>query len=93
MMPSFFKKSRYKTFDYAPRYYDESKEKMKERYERIAAEIEGKSSTFSEENFRSNLRENWRRNKKTSSPQAQSMIRMVLIAIILIVISYYYLMA
>lgn len=89
MLPSFFKKTRYKTFDYLPRYYDEVKEKMQERYERIQAELDGSSDNYSQDRFRNNLRESWQRRKKTASPQAQSIIRMIAIAFILILLSYY----
>lgn len=89
MISSFFKKTRYKTFEYTPRYYDEAKEKMKDRYDRIQAELDGKDAAFSKDRFRNNLRESWQNNKKTSSPQAKSIVRMLVIAVILILLSYF----
>ena len=38
-IPSFFKTRKPKTFEYSPRYYDEKREKMDDRYKRIASEL------------------------------------------------------
>lgn len=38
-IPSFFKTRKPKPFEYTPRYYDEKKEKMDDRYKRIASEL------------------------------------------------------
>ncbi|CAG0991708.1 hypothetical protein FLAV_02342 [Flavobacteriales bacterium] len=38
-IPSFFKTRKPKAFEYIPRYYNENKEKMDERYKRISSEL------------------------------------------------------
>lgn len=94
-LPSMFgiKTRRPNQFYFEPRYYNEKKEKMKKRYERIGKEIEneGKNRTDSEE-FRSTLRENWgagyARNKMGSTIN-----RRVIIYIAALVALAYYILA
>ena len=55
-----FKSKRPNQFYFEPRYYDERKEKMKKRYERIGKELEVEDKTRTNlEDFRSTLRDNW----------------------------------
>lgn len=59
-IPSFFKSKKPDQFHFEPRYYNARKEKMQERYDRIAKELgDNKSTPTDREAFRSNLRENW----------------------------------
>lgn len=64
-IPSFFKSKKPDQFYFEPRYYDARKEKMKERYDRIAKEVSSeKSDKTDTEVFRSNLRESWAANRR-----------------------------
>ena len=89
LLPSFFKRQKYKSFEYSPRYYDESKERLQERYNRIQSELDGRRNPELSGSFRENLRESWERNKKSPSPHAPSMVRMVVIALILALLFFY----
>lgn len=76
-----------KQFSFVPRYYSEDKEIMQERYRRIEAELKGKS-TF--ETFGSgSLKEKWKRNKRTSSFEKKSNVRLVFITCLLLAICYW----
>jgi len=78
---------RNKQFNFTPRYYDEDKAEMQERYKRIQAELEGKPSFQS--SGRGNLKERWMRNKKTSNFEKKSNVRLVFIACLLAAICYW----
>lgn len=61
-LPSMFgiKTRRPNQFDFEPRYYNERKEKMKKRYDRIGKEVENEGTARTNpEEFRSTLKENW----------------------------------
>jgi len=76
-----------KQFSFVPRYYNEDKEIMQERYQRIEAELSGKS-TF--ETFGSgSLKEKWRQNKRTTNFQKKSNLRLVFISCLLLAICYW----
>ena len=62
-----FRSKKPNQFYFEPRYYDERKEKMKKRYERIAKEVNStpkKSNPSSD--FKSELKENWQNNYSRS---------------------------
>jgi len=81
------KTAKIKQFSFTPRYYDEDKERLKDRYAQIEAELKGKSG------FRSsasgNLRDRWQRNKKTSNFEKKSNVRLVFIITILVALCYW----
>lgn len=86
-LPSMFgiKTRRPNQFYFEPRYYDERKEKMKKRYERIGKEVENEGSVrTNEEEFRSTLKENWgagyARNKMSSTINRRVVIYIVALA-------------
>jgi hypothetical protein len=88
-IPSFFKSKKPDQFYFEPRYYNARKEKMQERYERIAREVSNdKSEQTNREVFRSNLRENWgaSRAQKTGFNY-----RVLFYIVILTGLAYYYL--
>lgn len=93
-LPSMFgiKTRRPSQFYFEPRYYDEKKEKMKKRYDRISKEVENTdNSRTNPEEFRSTLKENWgagyARNKMGSTIN-----RRVLIYIVALVALAYYIL-
>jgi hypothetical protein len=76
-----------KQFNYTPRHFNESEEEMKDRYVRIQAELDGKS-TFGHAGGVS-LKDKWRRNKKTSNFEKKSNIRLAFIIVLLLALCYF----
>ena len=76
-----------KQFNYSPRHFDEDKEEMQDRYARIQAELDGKP-TFGHTSGVS-LKDKWRRNKKTSSFEKKSNIRLAFIIVLLLALCYF----
>ena len=86
-----FRSKKPEQFYFEPRYYNERKEKMKKRYDRIGRELNDtpsfeKSNT---EDFKSNMRENWN-NSYTRSRAGNQMNRRVIIYVIaLLALAYF----
>ncbi len=76
-----------KRFSFTPRYYDENKERLKDRYAEIEAELTGKRVKRSGM-ISGNLKDRWQRNKKTSNFEKKSNVRLVLIVTILVALFY-----
>ncbi len=76
-----------KPFSFSPRYYNEEKEEMQERYKRIEAELSGSRSLSGGLNY--SLRDKWQRNKKTTNFEKKSNIRLVFIVTILFGLCYW----
>ena len=76
-----------KPFSFTPRYYDQDKEEMQQRYQRIEAELTGNRSLNGGLNY--SLRDKWQRNKKTSNFEKKSNTRLVFIVIILFALCYW----
>jgi len=88
-IPSFFKTKKPNQFYFEPRYYNDRKEKMEQRYERISRELdESNSERTSSETFRSTLRENWGANRKRKSGINY---RVLFYIVVLAGLAYYYL--
>lgn len=81
-LPSYFKSSRAKNFDYKPLYYDARKERLEEMKRNANTEKE----VFVTENFREKARDKWRseRNRSVNA----SNIRVFAIVVILFFIAY-----
>ena len=86
-----FKSKRPNQFYIEPRYYDERKEKMKKRYDRIGRELENNpASSSNTEEFRSTLKENWGDGYARRKLNGGGMSRRVIIYLIaLLAIAYY----
>ncbi len=78
-------------FHFEPRYYDERKEKMKQRYERIGKEVnnDGETERTNTEDFKSTLRENWGNSYSRSRAGNQMNRRVILYVIVLLALAYY----
>jgi len=77
-------------FHYEPRYYDERKEKMKQRYERIGKEISNSNNErTNKEEFRSTLRENWNNGYSRTKSGNQMNKRVIIYVIALLALAYY----
>jgi hypothetical protein len=91
-LPSFIKLPRNKKFAYRPRYYDEAKEEMKERVERIKQEIdqeEGKNiEGVDSERLKRSMRSQWRRDSYGKTVKSSN-FRLMLIVFILLMILWY----
>tara|TARA_R110002072_G_scaffold15949_1_gene63296 strand:+ start:1467 stop:1697 length:231 start_codon:yes stop_codon:yes gene_type:complete len=71
-----------------PRYYDEEKEQLNDRYKRIEAELNGKSTLKG--SFGSyRLKDKWKRNKNTSNFEKKSNVRLAFITLLLFALCYW----
>lgn len=87
MISSFFKTRKAKQFNFQARYYDETKEDLKERYERIKSEMEGSGTMSNPRQI--DFKSQWKARKKTSNFEAKSNFRLLFIFAILCAICYY----
>jgi|SRR5210317_949096 hypothetical protein len=80
-----------KRFNYTPRYFDEEKEDLENRIEKIKAEVTG---NYSKEGFEKRLRAGFKnREKEVSDPGAQqallvSRLRVLLLVVVFSMIAY-----
>ena len=89
-MPSFFRLAKNKQFNYMPRYYNEQKEEMKKRKERIAREIDAENDSSGEKRIplmKGQIRNYYQQNSKTY--KRKSNIRVLVILVILLFLAYY----
>ncbi|MBE7443144.1 MAG: hypothetical protein HS119_11915 [Flavobacteriales bacterium] len=91
-IPSFFKTKRPAQFYFEPRYYNERKEKMEERYNRISKELsnDNKGERTDANVFRSSLRDNWASSSRHAQGSAVNK-RVLFYIILLVAIAYYFL--
>lgn len=90
-LPSFFKTRQAKQFEFTPRYYNESKEAMKERKARIKAELDrekGIDNNYDASHLKGSLKQQWSRNKNTTNFSKKSNSRIILILLLLFGIVY-----
>lgn len=86
-----FRSKKPNQFYFEPRYYDERKEKMKKRYERIGREVNNdpsfeKSNT---EDFKSAIRENWGNSYSRSRAGNQMNTRVIIYVVALLALAYF----
>ncbi|PCJ28149.1 MAG: hypothetical protein COA97_02415 [Flavobacteriales bacterium] len=86
-----FKSKKPNQFYFEPRYYDEQKEKMLKRYDRIAREVTNKPSfeRLNSEDFKSTLRENWGTNYNRAKAGNKMNTRVIIYVIALVALAYY----
>jgi hypothetical protein len=86
-----FKSKKPDQFYFEPRYYDERKEKMKKRYERIGKEIDNseESTRTNPEEFKSTLRDNWGSGYARNKAGTQMNRRVIIYVIALLALAYY----
>lgn len=89
-MPGFFRLTKNKQFNYIPRYYNEQKEEMQKRKERIAREIKTEKAALNEERvpiikgqIRNYYQQDIKRHKRKSN------IRLLVVLVILLFMAYY----
>ena len=84
---SFNKRIKHRRFDYTPRYYDPEKEALKERIEQYKGDQSELNKTKSR--IKSGLRQKYRADQEyKKSLQRKSNVRLLLIIIILLFLSY-----
>ncbi|MDF1673211.1 MAG: hypothetical protein P1U41_06875 [Vicingaceae bacterium] len=91
-LPSMFgiKTRRPNQFYFEPRYYDEKKEKMKKRYDRISKEVENEGTARTNpEEFRLTLKENWGAGYARSKMGATINRRVIIYIVALVALAYY----
>ena len=75
-------------FEYQPRYYDENKEKMQERYERISKELDSEVKEDRSEQFKNQLHHSWERTQHRTMGGGRMKLRIIIYAIILLGLAY-----
>jgi len=77
-------------FYFEPRYYDERKEKMKKRYDRIGKEVNLKSPSerTNSEDFKSRIREDWGNGYSRNKAGNKMNSRVIIYVAILVVLAY-----
>jgi len=91
-LPSLFgvRSKRPDRFYFEPRYYNERKEKMNQRYERLGKEISNeKNNRTNPEDFKATLRENWGNGYARSKVGQQMSRRVIIYVIALLALAYY----
>lgn len=88
-LPSFFRFKKPNRFDYQPIYYDERKEKMEERYERISEELAIEKKEGRTTITKVQLREEWGRVSRNGK-QTNKMAFIIYIYIIVLLGLVYY---
>lgn len=91
-LPSLFglRSKRPNRFYFEPRYYNERKEKMKKRYDRIGKELDASSSERTNpEEFKATLQENWGNGYARSKVGGQMSRRVIIYVIALLALAYY----
>lgn len=90
-IPSFFKNKKPNRFYYEPRYYNERKEKMEERYNRVSRELNPENSQRTDTDvFRSSLREQWGASNQRGNSSAVNK-RVLFYIVLLVGLAYYFL--
>ncbi len=85
-----FRSKRPEQFYFEPRYYNERKEKMKKRYDRIGREVENTSTERTNtEEFKSTLRENWGSGYARNKAGSQMNRRVFIYVLALLALAYY----
>ena len=85
--PSLFKTKSHKKFEFKPRYYNPDKEALEQRINMIKAEVREEKNN---PHLRIKLQEEWRKNSRTQANR-RSNLRIVVIAGLLAIITYFYL--
>lgn len=91
MLGSFFKTIKYKKFEFAPRYYDERKERREELIKQLEEEDRAKK-TNSISDYQSHLKKGYLsgyRRKVERKESKNSMVRVAIILTVLIAIFYW----
>lgn len=87
MIRFFFKQPQHRRFDFKPRYYNESKEKLEARVEAIKREMDHENTAHSELSLRNRMQHSWKKNEVKKSNKTSNR-NVLIIAGILMVIAY-----
>ena len=89
-LPSFFKQAKYKSFEYKPLYYNESKDEMKKRIELIKKELKSENIPGDKlsDVFRNKIRNRW--NRKTYGKSVRhSNIRIIAVLFLIVLVLWF----
>jgi hypothetical protein len=86
-----FRSKKPNQFYFEPRYYDERKEKMKQRYDRIGQEVDNTKTVerTNPEDFKTTLRENWGNGYARNKAGNQMNKRVIIYVIALLALAYF----
>ncbi len=86
-----FRSKKPNQFYFEPRYYNERKEKMKQRYDRIGQEVDNSKTAerTNPEDFKATLRDNWGNGYARSKAGNQMNRRVIIYVIGLLALAYY----
>lgn len=90
MAPKFFHIPKPKQFTYRPHYYDERKEELY-RLKKKHGIIDGDTQGYKYE-LRDKLQRNWRKRSADARREKSSTIRLIIILIVLLGLTYYFLL-
>ena len=77
-------------FYFEPRYYNERKEKMNQRYQRIGKELGAEDSKrMHQEDFKAEMRENWGNSYSRNAAGGQLNKKVLFYVVALVVIAYF----
>jgi hypothetical protein len=85
MMRFLFKQPQAKRFDFKPRYYNETKERLNARVEAIKREMEVEDSTPGSEGLRSRMQNNWRREDVKKANRSSNRNVFIIVGILVII--------
>ncbi|MDP4964551.1 MAG: hypothetical protein NWQ55_05730 [Salibacteraceae bacterium] len=87
MIRFIFKQPQHRKFDFKPRYYNESKERLEARVAAVRREMEIENAQPGQEGLRSRMEHNWRRQDVKRASRSSNR-NVFIIASLLVVIAY-----
>lgn len=78
-LPSFIRQNKHKTFEFKPRYYSESKERIEELRKKYQRQNEGKPKNG--EHLRGELSTAWRDNRNTTVKSSNKTLLLIIVAL------------
>ncbi|MFT4566516.1 MAG: hypothetical protein ACI9FN_001477 [Saprospiraceae bacterium] len=80
-------------FDYIPRYYDKAKEEREMRFRSVRQDSDGVDTELTQTRIRAGFRQKYRPTNRNNAEQRSRLIRLAIIIVALVFISYYILSA
>ncbi|MCR9155391.1 MAG: hypothetical protein NXI09_14910 [Bacteroidetes bacterium] len=89
-LPSFIRQNKHKSFEFKPRYYDESKERIAKLRRQYHGDSEGAEGKGRSDFQRGDLSQAWRDNRQTKVKSSNRMLLIIILA--LLAITYFIIM-
>lgn len=90
MFGKLFKPRAHYVFDYKPRFYDERKERLKELEKKYQEKASGAVEKFEISLSKSNLRNDWMKQKKSASDRGTTLRLAIILAILVGIVAYFF---